>query len=86
MDKMAAILFLPFESRTQKVSQKLTIRKPDIRLSDAYCILAMHFQSRFLLCKEDSYKKAAIVVSTHLGLAILLNGMHKCLPDFRIVK
>jgi hypothetical protein len=35
---MAAILFLPFESRTQKVSEKLTIQKPDIWLSDAYCI------------------------------------------------
>jgi hypothetical protein len=27
----------PFDSRTQKVSEKLTIRKPDIRLLDAYC-------------------------------------------------
>ncbi len=27
----------PFDSQTQKVSEKLTIPKPDIQLSDAYC-------------------------------------------------
>jgi hypothetical protein len=27
-----------FDSRTQKVSEKLAIWKPDIRLSNAYCI------------------------------------------------
>jgi hypothetical protein len=34
---VSAILFFPYQSRTQIVSNTLTIPKPDIRLSDVYC-------------------------------------------------
>jgi hypothetical protein len=53
----------PFDNRTQKVSEKLTIRKPDIRLSDAYCKVAHLEKSRENTASQEMKLRKVYAIS-----------------------